>query len=95
MDTLSKKELKNVSAGFAGPYIPAPEYAYARLVEHGGKCRHCGTPVSEWEVASEPMRSGNVVVYLFGCKCMEPAFQTHQIYYYWESKEWSFSPAVD
>ncbi len=69
MDKLNNEELNNVSAGVNGQEAPGLEWMELYLHNHGGHCKNCGTPVTEFQPFLGPVKAGKFYEYTFLCKC--------------------------
>lgn len=93
MEKLNNDELQNVSAGGDDHDIPRIDVAMVMLWEHGGRCKYCGTPVTELEPIKGPINKGVYYSYLFQCKCPAPT-NLMPVNYYPDTNKWYFSQAL-
>lgn len=84
MDKLNNEELNKVSAGAADDQVPGLEWMELWLHNHGGHCKHCGTPVTEFQALSGPLKAGSWYEYNFLCKCT-PSLRARRTLY-WDPK---------
>lgn len=81
MDKLNSEELNKVSAGAADNNVPGLEWMELWLHNHGGHCKRCGTPVTEFQVFNGPLKIGSWYEYVFLCKCT-PSPSNHRSLYW-------------